>query len=66
MKLESVWTENEAQNVKFALRERYGDLAERTLVKYAVRELVEIHRIQKQAKQYAYKARSYKAERLEA
>lgn len=45
MKIETIWTEREGQNVLYALRQKFGDLAPRTLAKYAIREVIEMDRV---------------------
>lgn len=40
----SVFTQNEGGNVLYALRERYGNLSESVLLKYAAREVTELQR----------------------
>jgi hypothetical protein len=44
LKIESIWTQNEGYNVLYALRKRFGDKAPRTLIKWAVRDYVELLR----------------------
>ena len=57
MKIETIWTEREGANVIYALQQRYGNLGARTLLKYAVRETVEMGRIRRQIERNAQKRR---------
>jgi len=47
MKINTVWTDGEGTNVLYALRKKFGNLAPRTLVKYAVRAYVEQARLER-------------------
>ena len=57
MKIDSIWTDSEGHNVLYALRQKYGDLAPRTLVKYAVRELIETERVRRNIERNAHKCK---------
>jgi len=57
VKIETIWTEREGANVIYALQQRYGNLGARTLLKYAVRETVEMGRIRRQIERNAQKRR---------
>jgi len=46
-KVVTVWTDCELENVRYALRRKYRDLPDGTLLKYAVRELIEGDRLRR-------------------
>ena len=46
MVIKTVWTINEGTNVLYVLRRLYGDRQDGSLVKEAVRELVELKRLE--------------------
>jgi hypothetical protein len=47
MIIKSVFTESEGDNILYVLKKTYGNLKPKTLIKYAIREFVEIKRLER-------------------